>query len=420
MPKNPGKKTSIPGVYKVGRNRYRVRAKYTDPRTGRTKELDQIVEARRPEQAAAKREQLREEKLVAGDTPATRLRLGAFATSWLVAKRPELEISTAERYTEALDLHILPHLGDVFLDKIARLDVLHWRNGLAERGHRRREGVGLSAPTVNGHLRVLRAVLEDAVREGLVPRNVASDVRPLPEAKRTEETSNRLRADELALVLAHLRAAEPAWHAYFLTAALTGARFGEVSALRWEDIDHERGVVHIRRAVKKGRDPKTKTWIRRIGPTKTGEQREVAMPPELAEVLREHRRALVEAQAAGLSKGWCFPSPRAGELLWSSALGKPLRRALEAAKVARRVTVHGLRRTFTNLVSQNPAVRPEVVRSLTGHKLEEMRQHYTFAEREEKAAAVAGLVRLIRTEEAPAAAGGDSGGDAEGGSNSAD
>lgn len=404
MPKkNPGEKTSIPGVYKIGPKRYRVRAKYIDPRTGRTKELDQIVKAQRPDQAAAKREQLKQEKLAAGDAPATRLRLGDYATSWLDAKRPELEISTAERYLEALDLHILPHIGDVYLDRLTRADVLTWRNGLLSTGHHRpakdEDGNeaprGLSPVTINGHLRVLRVVLEDGVREGLLARNVASDVRPLPEPKRTEATSNRLTSEELGAVLAHLRASEPAWHAYFLTAALTGARFGEVSALRWEDIDHERGVIHVRRAVKKGRDPKTKAWIRRIGPTKTGEEREVAMPPELASALRDHRRGLVENQAPGVDKGWCFPSPKAGELLWSSALRKPLLRSLEAAGVARRVTLHGLRRTFTNLVSQNPAVRPEVVRSLTGHKLEEMRQHYTFAEREEKRAAVAGLVALL-------------------------
>jgi integrase len=412
MAKNPGQKTHEPGVYRIGKDLFRVRAKWKDPKTGKPKEIDQTVEARSPKAAARIRDELVRTKLAAADVPsAAPIRLGAYATNWLDAKRPELEISTAERYLAALDHHILPQLGDIFVGKLSREDVKRWRNALAEHGNRRTGG-GLSAPAINVHLRVLRTVLADAVRDGRITRNVASDVPPLPETKRTEATSNRLRADELERVIAHLRANEPAWYAYFLTASLTGARFGEVSALRWDDVDHEHGLIQIRRAVKKGRDPKTGEWIRRIGSTKTGEEREVAMPPELSAVLRELRRRMVEDQAPGLASGYCFPSPRAGELLWSSVAGKVIRRALKAAEVHRRVTVHGLRRTFTNLVSQS--ARPEVVRSLTGHSDEEMRQHYTFAEREEKQAAAAGLVASIGL------GGGDPGGDSSSENDSAE
>lgn len=391
MKKNPGQKTHVPGVYKIGPRLYRVRAKLTDPKTGHPREIDQTVEATSPERAGLIRESLRA-KALADDATSAPIRLGDYATNWLEEKRPELAISTAERYLASLDHHILPHLGETFVGKLTRQDVTQWRNNLATCGNRRTKG-GLSAPSINGHLRVLRTVIASAVRDGHASRNVASDVPPLPEPRRTEETSNRLRAHELERVIAYLREHEPAWYAYFLTAALSGARFGEVSALRWEDVDHDHGLIQIRRAVKKGRDPKTGEWIRRIGSTKTGEEREVAMPPELSAVLRDLRRCMIEDQAPGLASGYCFPSPRAGELLWSSVAGKVAKRALKAAGVKRRVTVHGLRRTFTNLVSQS--ARPEVVRSLTGHSDEEMRQHYTFAEREEKQAAAASLVASI-------------------------
>lgn len=411
--KNPGQKTALNGVYKIGPNRYRVRAKYTDPDTGRTREIDRQVTAKNSRKAGQKRERLLERELTRAARPNERQRLGDFATNWLDAKRPEIEISTAERYLESLDLHILPHLGDVYLDRLTIARVKQWRNDLTTRGHHRADR-GLAPTTINGHLRVLRTVLADALREGRIRRNVASDVRPLPEPRRTEETSNRLTAPELTAVLAYLQESEPRWYAFFLTAGLTGARFGEVSALRWEDIDHEAGTIHIRRAVKRGRDPKTRKWVREIGSTKTGDEREVAMPRELSLILREHRQGLVKSQAPGLPAGWCFPSPRAGKLLYSSSLRKPLLRALAAVGIERPVSVHGLRRTFTNLVSQIPTVRPEVVRSLTGHRQEEMRQHYTFAERDEKQAAVGGLAALVLT------GGGGGGGDGSDGTKTTD
>lgn len=396
--------TRYPGVSRIGPNLYRVRAKLIDPRTGKAKDVDREVTAASPKQAAAIREEMRRQKvlvLVAGVEPATRLRLGEFAKRWSERKHHELKPSTRDRYATALEDHILPRLGDFFVDALQTADVAAWRDAQIKSGYK--------PSTVNSRLRVLRTLLRDATNELDLAKNPASGVRSIREVV-PDEDPNRLTRDELTRVLEAIRelplndkdkngntkrAMSPDWYPLFLTLASTGARFGEVTALRWEDIDTDVGVIRIRRA----------QWQGLINTTKTNRTRTVPLVPELAEALRDHRKRLIERQAKGLAEGWVFPGEK-GTLRSTASLRAPLHAALKAAKIDRRQTVHGLRRTFNNLVRQFAS--GEVVRSMTGHVTERMTEHYSHVEIEEKRAAVTAALRLTAFE----GAGGDGGGDA--------
>jgi len=56
----------------------------------------------------------------------------------------------------------------------------------------------------------------------------------------------------------------------------------------------------------------------------------------------------------------------------------PLQRALARAGIAKRVTVHGLRRTFNNLSRQ--VAGNIVTRAITGHVTDEMTEHYSHVD----------------------------------------
>ena len=83
----------------------------------------------------------------------------------------------------------------------------------------------------------------------------------------------------------------PDWGAFVWTAMTTGARRGELCALKREDVDLDNGVLWIRRALKLDNGK----WIRRG--TKTHQQRRVALDAETVDVLREYI-ARVDALAA--------------------------------------------------------------------------------------------------------------------------
>ncbi|MDH3623922.1 MAG: site-specific integrase [Myxococcales bacterium] len=361
-------KSRYPGIERLSSGRYRVRVTWIDPKTSKKKDQKQVIAAANMAEANSKRELLRAELLSSGATPRQRLRLGEYASSWMRGKIPTLKPSTRDKYAGMLDRHILPALGDFYVDAISPQDVILWRDAQHAK-----------ASTVNSRLRVLRALLRDAQADLGLPRDPCARVRTLPE---NPPVGNRLKPEDLQRVLAYLREHEPDWYPLFLTMALTGARFGEVSALRWDDIDEDANVIWIRRS----------QWQGRVGTTKTGKVRDVPLPPPLKTVLKQHRQRLVRKQALGLSEGLLFPS-RVGTHRRNASLRKPLERALKAAGVADRFTLHGFRRTWNNLLRQ--VASGAITRSMIGHETEEMFLHYSHIERDEKQSAVERALALV-------------------------
>jgi integrase len=345
-----------------------VRVTWIDSKTGKKKDQKKVIAAASMAEANSHREILRAELLTSGTTQRERIRLGEYASSWMRGKIPTLKPSTRDKYAGTLDQHILPALGDHYVDAISPQDVILWRDAQHAK-----------ASTVNSRLRVLRAMLRDAQADLGLLRDPCARVRTLPEKP---PEGNRLKPEDLQRVLAYLRENEPDWYPLFLTMALTGARFGEVSALQWDDIDEDDEVIWIRRS----------QWQGRVGTTKTGKVRDVPLPPLLKRVLKQHRQRLIRNQAPGLSEGLVFPS-RVGTYRRNASLRKPLGRALQAAGIDDRFTLHGFRRTWNNLLRQVSS--SAITQSMIGHETEEMFLHYSHIERDEKHNAVERALALV-------------------------
>jgi integrase len=377
-------KSRYPGITTLSDGRKRIRLRAVDPRTGRMKEVDRVVEGTVQEAASLRTElqkQIRND--AGGDVQVPRL--GDYATLWLASRIVGLKASSSSRYAEVLDTYVLPYLGDFFVDRITESDVRGWQARLA----RKRSGA-----TVNGALVMLRMVLEDAVEEFDLPKNPSRRIRRLPVRRPTDEEPNLLTGAELGRVLTWLAAKEPDHHPLAATLALTGLRYGEATALKWADLDADAGIIRVRRA----------QWHGVVSTTKTGTSRTVPLVGDLADTLQKHRARLLACQAAGLGEGWVFPGPGGG-LLRPNALRFPLRRALKGCGVTKRVSVHGLRRTFNNLARQ---VAGEIVtRSITGHVTAAMTEHYSHVDAREKLAAASKILLLL----APASEVGDQVGD---------
>src|SRR6185437_7495627 len=195
-------RSRYPGITTLSDGRKRIRLRAVDPRTGRMKEVDRVVEGT-VEQAAALRTDLK--KRIKNDVrgAAQVPRLGDYATSWLGSRIVRLKASSRTRYAEVLDTYVLPYLGDFFLDRITEGDVREWQARLA----RTKAGA-----TVNGALVMLRMVLEDAVDEFDLPKNPSRRVRRLPVRRSTDEEPNLLTGPELGRVLTWLATHEPDHH----------------------------------------------------------------------------------------------------------------------------------------------------------------------------------------------------------------
>lgn len=397
-----GQPTSYPGIFKITNKTYRIRGKVIDPRTGKPKEVDRLVENVSLQQAtcmrAAMLDALRNATL---EQRKKRQRVGEYAPSWMESKAVKLDVFTARSYATILDLHILPALGNYYYDALTRRDVQDWvdRSLAATWLTRGKRTKSFSIDTVYGWFRVLRNMTRDALDELALERDPTLRITFPPRPLCTEAKS--LRLDELTRFLAQVHQRYPQHFALTATLVFTGLRFCHASAIRWEDWDEASGVIRIRR--KQFLGVVGALTRRKPGPGVC------VIEPQLADVLREHRRNLHRSQNPGLAEGWMFPAPK-GKLLRRNTLAKAWQVCLEAAGILRRFTIHGTRYTFTDL-TRAAAIDPVVRRSLVGHMTEAMQDHYSHIALEEKRAAMSGVYRLVPLADLLNPKSGDSGGD---------
>ncbi|MCJ2057734.1 hypothetical protein MKL09_14360 [Methylobacterium sp. J-048] len=133
-------------------------------------------------------------------------------------------VSTWRGVIRSLTAHLKQ---DVEIGKLTKADVIAWKDALVERGVRPK--------TVNDqHLAGLKALLNFAVRNGLVTENVATGVRLQVKAKAGERMLP-YSDDDVARLLDHAsRETAPAKQWLPMLAVLTGARIGEL-AQAWGD-----------------------------------------------------------------------------------------------------------------------------------------------------------------------------------------
>jgi len=142
-------------------------------------------------------------------------------------------VTTQGTYRTLLKSLVRPYLGGVALSKLRASDIDRWLLALADRG--------LSVSTRRQALTVLRAVLSDAIRDGLLATNPAAAV-SRPKLERTE--AKHFSAVEIAQLLA--AAAEHRHRHLLVVLAGTGLRRGECLALSWRNVDFAAGEIRVR------------------------------------------------------------------------------------------------------------------------------------------------------------------------------
>ena len=391
------------GITKVGTRQFRIRVRGEDPRTGKLKEVDRVASDISIHDARRLREEYRAE-LRAGivkEAP-ERMTLAAFAHSWLESRAPKLKRSTAEHYAAILDDHILPYLGDLFVDAIQREDLERWSKS--------QSAVTQSDETVRSRFRVLRTVMRQAARRNGFPVPSDGVELYLPGGALKEKES--LLPRELWSLLEVVREQAPEQYALVLALALTGSKWGEVTALKWDDIDEEAGVITFCRAHHNQTVSSTKTKV---------STRAMPLHPLLKEALREHRQRLLANQHPGLAEGWAFATrskadPSKAVLRFPSSLQKALPRFpsslqkalpkwLEAAGICKHITPHSFRRANVDL-HRWARTDPEVARSMVGHATATMTSHYSTVVGEEQSRAMDNVVDLLQGKKVSGGSGG--------------
>lgn len=251
-----------------------------DPATGRYRKISRTFHGTRREAEVELRRLVEEvEGGVGLQLDPRHLTLRSFATEHFLPWAEDQGLAketllTFTRFTAWLD-----EVGDIPLAKLRPLHIEAW---VRRMGH-------LAPSTVGVRLAYVRRLLQKAVEWRVLRESPAAYVRG-PKQPRVER---ELMDPEVARRVLDA-AAGTADEAAVLLALGCGLRRGEVFGLKWEDIDFDDGVLHVRRSVAEGADGEP--YFK--GPKSEAGLRTVPMPLLVVEGLRRQRRALNEARLA--------------------------------------------------------------------------------------------------------------------------
>jgi integrase len=159
---------------------------------------------------------------------------------WLEHLEPDISPATASAYRVYLRNWIVPRLGEQKIDRLRPADFDRFYASL--RKH-------LSAASVLKVHSILRAALGQAVRWQMITENPATHASPpRPVRQRVQAPT----PEDVARLLAAAQAEDPEFGLYLRLAAVTGARRGELCALRWDDFDLDGGQVVVARSLTVG------------------------------------------------------------------------------------------------------------------------------------------------------------------------
>jgi len=171
-----------------------------------------------------------------------RITVGQWIQQWIAAGAPgrrkkRVGRRTLERYEQLLRVHVAQALGERPLQQLLPTEIDALYTELEEK----------IAPMTAHHVHtVLGACLGTAVRKGLIPANPLTRAEKIPSAGEGDH-GIALDEDELHRLLDGFKGS--VMYPIVAVLALTGARRGEVLALRWSDLDVANKTLRIERAV---------------------------------------------------------------------------------------------------------------------------------------------------------------------------
>lgn len=242
-----------------------------------------------------------------------------FGATW-IKERPGLRPKTIRLYDYLLRTHITPHFTAVTIVGVTQARVRRWRKSLLDSG--------VSEVTTAKAYRLLRAILNTAVDDGLIRSN------PCRVKGADKETSPERPVLTVAQVFALADAIGPRYGSLVLLATFASLRWAELAALSPEDIDTEACTVRIVRQI-----DYLPGGGHSFGPPKSRAGRRVVSFPDLiAPELRQHLDGLDPSAALA------FTSPAGAPLRHSNFYRRAWMPALKSVGLEG-VHLHDLRHT---------------------------------------------------------------------------
>ena len=268
------------GVKKDGRQQYRVRVNYTDA-AGKSHQIERtaygLAEANALEQALIAEHKNKR-------TASAKLTVQQLYDEYEVYHSHETRTTSHDSAMRNLRYRVLPTMSGYRLDRLSQPVLAQWKNEIA--------ATNLSLTTKRNAYAAFVAMLNYAVKMEYLPKNPLTVLGNFKDSNVVEKPADTLQyytAEQFRAYIAQARdravtLTERGYYVFFCIAFYTGARKGEINALKWSDIDGN--IMHIRRSIAqklKGGDVE--------GPPKNkSSYRDLQIPAPLMKILEEHKQ----------------------------------------------------------------------------------------------------------------------------------
>lgn len=314
-------------------------------RGGQLKRISRVC--RTKADAVAVRDNLKAQHASGRIAAATGMTLVDYLDQWLrTAVKPSASHNTWLSYRTAIEKHIKPRFPTV---KLTALTPLHCQEFIAAMIE---DDVGGRAQ--QAAWQVLKTALEQAVSPfRMIPFNPTDRLkRPVHQKARIQPFER----EEMQRILDETKGDH--WGAFFAVAFATGMRCGELWGLRWQDVDLNKAVIHVRQQMVEvygkalASKPKSKASVR-----------DIELPPATVNALRDHRAILMREGLA--SSELVFPN-RSGNPQTRANFHRGTWRPLLKKLGLKERGLHHTRHTFATLLL-TAGVPLSVVSKVLGH-----------------------------------------------------
>lgn len=355
-----------PGIWAAGPGRWFVEVNRVHPGSGKQVRRRRYVDGPSLSDAMRGLELLTselEDEIAGGRPPETTPNLSVtdYATRWIEAKGAKVRPTTLEEYVRATEW-FCRFTGRTEARELKRWHVQSFSTWLE--GQRRPDGRAYAESTIQTIFRATRTMLRDLAADLDIDDPTRRVTPPHSDVKQVRELET-LSAEQLDRLLAAVDELYPQWSCAVRTLALTGMRLGEMRALRWQDVDTAKRILHIARSASRGR----------IQATKTGDPRDAGIGDDLAARIEAHRLAVAAADMPVFGPALVFPSWQTHGTVSTNMIHDVLTNSAAAARIEQGVGPQVLRRTYVTLMG--PLVGPLPLRDQVGHTTEAMTARYS-------------------------------------------
>lgn len=300
---------------------------------------------------------------------------------WVQIKRG-LKDNTFTNYKYMYTQFVEPHFGNTKIKDLKRSDVRAFYNSLADERH-------LKPLTIDNIHTVLHQVLELAVEDDYLRYNPSDNaLKELKKARNNDVTKRHaltLKEQELFESFLRKQGQYHKWYPVFITMLWTGMRVGEITGLRWCDVDFETDTISVNHTLvyySRGENPDGLSFAVNTPKTRAGE-RLIPMLPKVKEALLMEREYQKECgiECTTVVDGYTdfIFINRFGGTQHQGTLNKALRRiirdcnyeVLDKDQIGKAVTLppfsnHSLRHTFTTRMCE-AGVNIKAMQDILGH-----------------------------------------------------